>query len=146
MSRDVDEQTPAEHLLREWLANARDEVLDDIRALEDRGLEVAYADLHSEGAGVLFLALPYLEDHDTRPTVHAMAWFSVEGSGHHVRYLSLRHLVAVSLDEEADGTRLSLHFTSPISTCTLLAKASAQRGQARTVAESLQDWLVRGWA
>lgn len=145
MSRVVEDQTPAEHLLREWLPADRDEVLEDINLLEQRGLEVVYADLHSEGQGIVFLAVPVADEVDRAHHPQVMAWFSAHHGGHHVRYLALKHLVAVSLDEEKGETRLSLHFAPPISTITVLARTDPQRGQARQVADTLQGWLVRGW-
>lgn len=146
MSRVIEDQTPAEHVLRAWLSANRNQILDDIDALESRGMEVAYADLHSEGKGVTFLALPVQESRAVPPSAHALVWVSVHDGGHHVRYLALRQLVAVSLDEEPDGTRLSLHFAPPVSTITLFARNAAQRAEALDVAETLQDWLLHGWS
>lgn len=139
MTRLLEDQHPAEHLLREWLRESRAEVLDDLDQLEERGLEVVYADLHAEGATVAFLALPL-----DRTKGKALAWYTVSRSGHHVRYVALTSLVGVALDEDTRLTRLTLQFNPPTGSIEILAIKEAQRLQAREVADSLQLRLLNG--
>lgn len=146
MSRLLEEQTSAEHMLREWLPDDREEVERDVDALLARGLEIVYADTHSDGAGITFLALPPAPGRPAllrRPGLHALVWVSIHHGGHHIRTIALHHLVGVSLDDEREETRLTLHVAAPISTTALAARSEPQRSWLRGMAEDLQVLLLK---
>lgn len=143
MSRLLEDQTSAEHLLREWLPDDREAVERDVDALLARGLEIVYADTHSEGNGILFIAVPQ----KAGPRApNALVWVSIHNGGHHLRTIALRHLIGVSLDEAQEETRLTLHITAPVSNTSLLARTEPQRAWLRGMAEDLHVRLLAGIA
>lgn len=138
MSRVLEDQSAPEHLLREWLADDREEVERDVDSLVARGLEIVYADTHAGEQGTVFVAFPRAARHPAA----ALVAVAVHHGSHHVRTISLRHVAEVRLDDEGSSSRLCVQVSGASAGLELEAAHEPQRGWLRALAELLHIRLL----